>query len=211
VLHARLREWVLAAHVQVALLAAGRVGGDRHRLHHGERVALHQHAVLEGPGLGLVGVADQVVRPARLARDRVPLASHRERGAAAPDEAGVHHLADDALRAELERAPQRVVAAVGAVVVQALGIDRADTTQQAQARVARLRRRRGCQLGRGGAGQDGDHALGVDADELALQRRLAGLGEQGGGRAVALPQARAAQPRGAVDLGVLGPEALLEL
>ena len=127
-----LRERVLAAHVEVAVLAAGRVRGDRHRLDDGERVALHEHAVLERARLGLVGVADQVVRAARLARDGVPLAPHRERGAAAPDEARVDDLADHALGAELDRAPQRVVAAVGAVVVEALGVDRADAAQQPQ-------------------------------------------------------------------------------
>ena len=49
--------------------------GDRHRLDHGERILLHQHAVLEGAGLGFVGVADDVVRPDRLAGHRVPLAA----------------------------------------------------------------------------------------------------------------------------------------
>ena len=88
------RQRILAAHVEVAVLAAGGVGGDGHRLDDGERVALHQHAVLERAGLGLVGVADQVVRAARLARHGVPLAARREGGAAAPDELGVDHLAD---------------------------------------------------------------------------------------------------------------------
>ena len=137
-----LGERILAAHVEVAVLAAGRVRGDRHRLDHGERVALHDHAVLERAGLGLVGVADQVVRAARLARDGVPLAPHRERGAAAADEVGVDDLADHALGAEVDRPPQRVVAAVGAVVVEAVGVDAADPPQQPQLRVAELRRRR---------------------------------------------------------------------
>ena len=72
VLERVLRLGVLAAEVDVAALAAGRVAGDRHRLDHRERVALHQLAVLERPRLGLVGVADEVVRPRGLARDRPP-------------------------------------------------------------------------------------------------------------------------------------------
>ena len=163
------------------------------------------------PGLGLVGVADQVVRAPGLARDGVPLAPHREGGAAAPDDARVHDLADDALGTELDRAPQGVVAAVGAVVVEALRIDRADAAQQAQARIALLGRRGRRRLGRRAAGEDLDDGAGVDERQLALERRVAGLGQQRGGRAVALAQARAAQPGGAVDVGVLGAEALLDL
>ncbi len=123
----------------------------------------------------------------------------------------VHDLADHALGAELDRPPQGVVAAVGAVVVEALGVDGADAAQQAQARVALLGRRGRRRLGRRPAVEDLDHAAGVDERQLALDRRVAGLGEQRRRRPVALPQARAAQPRGAVDVAVLGAEALLQL
>ena len=142
VLKPPLGERILAAQVDVAALAAGRVGGDRHRLDHRERIALQDHPILERARLGLVGVADQVVRPARLAGDRLPLAPGRERGAAAPHQLGVEDLADHAVGAELERAPQRRVAAVRAVVVEALGIDHADPAEQAQPRLAGLRRHR---------------------------------------------------------------------
>src|SRR6185369_3317374 len=77
---------VLAAQVEVAALAAGRVAGDRHALDDRERILFHQQAVLERARLGLVGVADQVVRPGRRLRDRVPLAPGGERGAAAADQ-----------------------------------------------------------------------------------------------------------------------------
>ena len=50
VLHAHVRERVLGADVDVALLRARREAGDRERLDERERVALHQHAVLERPG-----------------------------------------------------------------------------------------------------------------------------------------------------------------
>ena len=87
VLEPRVRERVLGAHVDEAVLAAGRVRGDRHRLDERERVALHQHAILERPRLRLVGVADEVVRLRRLARDRLPLRAGREGGAAAAEQA----------------------------------------------------------------------------------------------------------------------------
>src|SRR5207344_2386605 len=50
VLEPRGRLWVLAADVDEPALRAGRVAGDRQRLEHGERVVLHQHAVLERAG-----------------------------------------------------------------------------------------------------------------------------------------------------------------
>ena len=72
---------VLAPDVEEPLLRPGREAGDRQRLDHRERVVLHQDAVLEGAGLGLVRVADEVVRAHRLLRDRLPL---HARGNAAP-------------------------------------------------------------------------------------------------------------------------------
>ena len=93
---------VLAAQVQVAALAAGGDAGDRHRLDDEERVVLEDHAVLERPRLGLVGVADQVVRALGVAGHRLPLAAGRERGAAA-----AHQLRVASPRAAPGRAPSR--------------------------------------------------------------------------------------------------------
>ena len=136
---------VLAAHVDVALLAPVAYAGDRHRLDERERVVLHQHAVLERARLRLVGVADEVVRPDRVARHRLPLRARsgtpRRRGRAAWR---------PSLRAmtpcgpELDGPPQRVVAAVRAVVVEARGIDLPDAAQQPERAVAAgLRERAG--------------------------------------------------------------------
>ena len=84
--HARLGLGVLAADVEVALRRAGREGGDGHRLDRGERVALEQDAVLERARLGLVGVADEVVRLGGLGGHRGPLAAGREGRAAATEQ-----------------------------------------------------------------------------------------------------------------------------
>src|SRR5207248_6645580 len=54
------RERILPADIDVAKLAAGRTGGDGHRLDNRERVSLHEHAVLESARLRLVGTADQI-------------------------------------------------------------------------------------------------------------------------------------------------------
>ena len=166
---APLRERVLAAQIDVAVLAAGRVRGDRHRLDHRERVALEDHPILEGPGLGLVGVADQIVGAPGLAGHRVPFAPGRERGAAAAHELGVEDLADHPLRTEIEGAPQRGVAAVGAIVIKALGVGLPDPAQQTQ---TGCRRPAAVPPTRGGAGRravhDREQTVGVDRGQLAL-------------------------------------------
>ena len=149
-----MRHRVLAAQVDVAARAAGRIAGDRHRLDQRERIALDHDAVLERARLGLVGVADQVVRPGRLARHRLPLDAGRERGAAAAHQLRVLDLADHALRPELDRQAQRLVAAGGAVRVEA---DRVDLARRARAAA-----------GRRGLWQ---HRHRVAGDVLAAQRR----------------------------------------
>ena len=155
------------------MLATGRKRGDRHRLDECERIALHEDAVLERSRLGLVGVADEVVRVHGLARDGLPLGAGGEGGAAAAEEPRLGHLAEDAFRAELERAAERRIAAVGAVGVERLRIDAGrDAAKQAQAGLAALRERR--------AG--------------LRQRQLAGLGAgdraERRGRALAQAEAR---------------------
>ncbi len=77
---------VLAADVEVAALATGREASDGHAFQDRERVALHDHAVLERARLRLVGVADEVVGLRGLVGDGCPLAAGREGGTAAPDE-----------------------------------------------------------------------------------------------------------------------------
>ena len=61
---------IFRADVDVALGRADREAGDRHALDQHERIAFHQHAVGEGAGIALVGVADDVFprRPARRRR-----------------------------------------------------------------------------------------------------------------------------------------------
>ena len=114
--------------------APGGEGGDRHRLDHGERVALHQHPVLEGAGLRLVGVAHEMVRVGRLVGHGVPLAAGRERRAAAADQPSLGHLADHLGGPDLDRPPQRLVAAGRPVVVDAGRIDVTDPPEQVDRR-----------------------------------------------------------------------------
>jgi hypothetical protein len=90
------------------------VGRDQHPLEELVGVALEQDAVLEGAGLHLVGVGDQVLRPGRALAERheAPLGRGGEAGAAAPTQAGVLDQGLHAARVEvLEHLAQRPVAA----------------------------------------------------------------------------------------------------
>ena len=101
----RQRQGIFAAEVEIPLLAAGGEAGDGHRLDQREGIVLHQHAVLEGAGLGLVGVADQVARQRRRA-GALPFHAGRKGGAAAADQLGVGDLLDHRRRAHLDGAAE---------------------------------------------------------------------------------------------------------
>ena len=62
-LHRPLGFGILTADVEVSGLGAGGVPSDGHSLHDGKRIVLDQNPVLEGAGLALVGVADDVTGP----------------------------------------------------------------------------------------------------------------------------------------------------
>ena len=208
-----LRLGVLAADVDVAALAARRVGGDRHRLDQSERVALHQHPILERARLRLVGVADEVVRPHGLVRDRLPLDAGREGCAAPALELRVLQLADHAFRAELDGAPKRRVAAVGAVLVEADLVRRGGAAEQAQRRIARLRQHGHRRRPGLAAGEHVEHGSGRRRRQRPLAGLVARIADERRRGAVALAEAGAAVPgRRAVRRELaLAAEALLEL
>ena len=112
------------------MLATGGERRDGHRLDQREGIALHDDAILEGAGLGLVGIADEVMRPSWLARHGIPFASGRERSAAATEELGIGDFANDGNRTHGECCPQRLVAALRPIRVDAQRIDHADAAQE---------------------------------------------------------------------------------
>ena len=89
----------LAADVDVAALGPDGVRRDGAALDELVRRPAHDLAVLEGAGLRLVGVADEVVRLAVVLRHEGPLEAGREAGAAAPAQARLLDLLDDRRRA----------------------------------------------------------------------------------------------------------------
>ena len=86
-----------------AVLRAHGEAGDQAALDEGVRIVPHDLAVLAGAGLGLVGVDDEIVRPAvGLLRHERPFEAGREAGAAAAAQAGRLHLVDDPVAALVE-------------------------------------------------------------------------------------------------------------
>jgi hypothetical protein len=85
----RRRPRVLAAHVDERLLGAGRPGGDDQAFQQLMGAAFEENAVLEGAGLGLVGVTHEVLRPVRLLGHERPLQTRQKARAAAALQAGI--------------------------------------------------------------------------------------------------------------------------
>ena len=94
---------VLAADVDERAVRAGRVGRDDHALDEHVRGLLHQLAVLERAGLGLVGVAHEVLVHRALGQEGRLLA-HREARAAAAAQAGAGSSVEHRPRAAMPSA-----------------------------------------------------------------------------------------------------------
>ena len=129
---------VLAPDVDPTVLCAGGQPRDGHGLDHRERIVLHDDAVLERAGLGLVAVGHHVLGPPGLSGHRPPFHPGGEgRSAPSRQPRGGHRL-QDGLRAHLARPAQRHIAAVGEVGLQRLGVGHPDAAQQAQRLLAGL-------------------------------------------------------------------------
>jgi hypothetical protein len=178
VLHPLERQRVFAADVEVALRASGCESRDGHRLDQRERIALHQDAILEGPGFRFVGVANQVVRTRRLRAHGLPLAAGWKSGSAPADQLRCGHLGDHRLGSHLDGTLERAIATGRSVLVEARRIDSADTPQQVKPGGwllnARTRRRR---IGVGPCNQARQPVQG-DVPEKSLPRMLAGIRDQ---------------------------------
>ncbi len=95
---------------------AGRPGGDHDPLDQHVRALLHQLAVLEGAGLGLVRVADQVLASRALGQEG-DLLAHRKAGAAATAQTGSFELGEHISRIHREGLAQRLIAAAALVAL----------------------------------------------------------------------------------------------
>ena len=97
----RLLRPVLVADEDPALLTARDEHAQQEALDHEMRLLGHDLTVLERAGLGLVRVADRVVRGGVLRGHELPLAPGREPGAAHAAQAGVLHRGQDLVGRQL--------------------------------------------------------------------------------------------------------------
>ena len=101
-----VRVRILDAQIDVPLRGADGHCRDGHPFDEREGVAFHQHAVGEGPGIALVGIAGDELPVGRRVEHCFPLDAGRERGAAAPAQTGVGHFLHDRRGPDRQRALQ---------------------------------------------------------------------------------------------------------
>ncbi len=92
---------ILTAHVEVALVRADGVAGDRHTFQQAMGVGLHHRAVHVGAGVALVAVGDDVFLVAFRLAHQVPLNAGGVAGAAAPAQAALGEGRADLFRRHL--------------------------------------------------------------------------------------------------------------
>ena len=127
---------ILGTDVDESLARAHREPADDHALEQRERVALHDHAVREGAGVTLVGVADDILGVARRIVHGAPLDARRKTRTAAAAQAGGRDRIERRLRTERAGARKALPATMGRVVVPGDGVDDA-ATNECPARLAR--------------------------------------------------------------------------
>ena len=115
-----------------AVVRADRVGRSDHALDEEVRDAQHDLAVLEGAGLGLVGVDDEVDRLGRVLGlgQEARLAAHREARAAAAAHVRGEQLVEHRLALHAERLAERRVAAHGLVLLALRQVARVRVLEQ---------------------------------------------------------------------------------
>jgi hypothetical protein len=107
---------ILAAQIEEAPTGTDDPGADRHALDHQIGIVGQQDAILEGPGLALVRVADDVaIGPGSLATE-APFERRRETRPAAPAQSRAFHLCKRGVRTLIDQPTQR--SAVGRRITQ---------------------------------------------------------------------------------------------
>ena len=120
---------VLTPDVDERARRAGGVGGDHDPLEQHVRGLLHQLAVLEGAGLGLVGVAHQVLVHPALGQER-DLLAHLKAGPPAPAQGGGFELVQHRFGRHRQRLAQRLVAAAAFVHLQGVQAGLVDAVEE---------------------------------------------------------------------------------
>ncbi len=124
------RQRVFGPQVDEALLRADGVGADGHALDEAVRVALQHRPVHEGPGVALVGVAEDVLHVRFGLAGELPLEPGGEAGAAAATKAAAEHLTHHLLGGHIgQHLGQRLVALSGDVFLDLERVDDARVPQ----------------------------------------------------------------------------------
>ena len=119
------REGILAADVDVTLLGAHGIPGQDHGFQKLMGIPFQDESVLEGSGLPLVGVADDILRRPRLLSRPFPLEARGKTGASAAPKTRGRDFVDDPLGCDLfgKDLFQGPVPAGGQDFVDLLGVD----------------------------------------------------------------------------------------
>ena len=130
-LHASDAEWILVADIDIAVAGAGGTAGDDHALNQRVGVRFHLHAVDEGAGVALVGVADHVLDGAGGALQKLPFAASGESATAAATDAGLLDKVADREWLHGQGAIQPGVGTDRERVIDRFGVDHAHPLHQA--------------------------------------------------------------------------------
>ena len=121
---------IFAADIDVALIGADRIRGDRHSFEDAMRITFEDAPVHERPGVALIGIADNEFASRRLFGDLGPLKAGRIPGAPATAEPAFGDLLDDTGRSHfVKRAMERLISTRGQVRFDPLGFDDAAVFQ----------------------------------------------------------------------------------
>ncbi len=120
---------ILGAKVDVSHGGTDGDAGDGHPLDQDVRVAFHDHAIGEGAGVALVGVADDVLLVGRGTEHRLPLDASGECSATTTAKAGGGHRIHDRRRGHSECVRETAISAIRDVVVERDGIGDADARE----------------------------------------------------------------------------------
>ena len=125
------RDRILCTDVDITLVCADRIAGDRHCLEHGVRVALENGAVHECTRVALVGVAADVLFLILGGSRKLPLQTRGEAAAAAAAETGVDQRLDDVRRLHLgQNLAERLITVYADILVDDLGVDDAAVAER---------------------------------------------------------------------------------
>src|SRR5450432_1322509 len=117
-------ERILSPAIDVAVVRANSVGGDRHPLEHAMRIAFQDGAVHESTRVTLVGIADDVLRGGDLLGDSGPLQAGRITRPAATTQSAARDLIDHLLWGQLRHSlGESPITARREVILDAFRID----------------------------------------------------------------------------------------